>query len=70
MHLHVAVFAEGGHWIAQALEHDVRTIGANSADAVYLLRMQLNALHDSGKLYDLPPAPGEYWEQMAMILSL
>lgn len=70
MKINVAIFQDHGRWIAQALEHDVRVEGANSAEAVSFMKAKLDALFLLDRLCDLPPAPEICWEKAALILSV
>lgn len=70
MKINIAVFEERGRWIAQALEHDVRVEGTNSAEAVSNIKVKLDALQILEKLCDLPPAPEICWEKAALVLSV
>lgn len=70
MKVNVAVLEEQGRWVAQALEHNVRVEGANSAEVVYRIKEKLEALYVLKELCDLPPAPQWYWEWASLTLSL
>lgn len=64
--LYFVVFFEEGQWVAIGLQHEIAVQGPTLQELKRRVELTLKAYRDvSGlqSLFNLPPAPAEYWER-------